>query len=448
MSTPGKNQLPIREAGKPSAAQGHHSSQDADPVGTSVAYPLGYRYRNAKNGYGKGAVPATEVPDGRMWNAPQIGFTLEAKVEIPGQAARMVRLYVDSGSPLTWLEDRGNDQPFDDASHQLTIHYGDKSAFRGLQKTAKITVEPSSPNPVVLENITIGLGHLYENIPAQISSNPGSPMQIDTRSRASSGTTTPESSTPGSPLPTRQTSEMGDGLVGFSPKVGSKGFLYNINHSTTPAKEVGFTRDIDTLMTGLGKGGMHQRVFFHFTPHGKESDAEIMFGELEMNKTSGRVEKRSAVKKRDTGNWRLDTEIKIGNTVIVQKTDAHLDTGYSRIGLPRAAYKEYKRRTGAHNEANRLVLTHEQFNNLEPLTITFKEDGKADVSFVLSPDAQLWPRDYNEREGFTRDQYVLAIGDAGDGFVIGAAASKFVPISFTSFSDSLASSSALLHMGL
>ena len=65
-------------------------------VGTSAAYRLAFKYRQGKTGHGKVAVSATEVPDGRMWEAPQIGFTLEAKVEIPGQTALMVHLYVDS----------------------------------------------------------------------------------------------------------------------------------------------------------------------------------------------------------------------------------------------------------------------------------------------------------------------------------------------------------------
>ena len=68
---------------------------------------------------------------------------------------------------------------------------------------------------------------------------------------------------------------------------------------------------------------------------------------------------------------------------------------------------------------------------------------------VLSPDAQLWPKDYNEREGFTKDDYILAVGDAGNDFIIGAAASEFVLIPSTpSFSDCRALNSALFHVGL
>ena len=82
-----RGQSPQRET-RPTAnvprGQSPARASGADPVGPSAVYPLKFKYRKGRTGYGKVAVTAAEVPDGKMWEAPQIGFTLEAKVEIQG----------------------------------------------------------------------------------------------------------------------------------------------------------------------------------------------------------------------------------------------------------------------------------------------------------------------------------------------------------------------------
>lgn len=457
-------------ATKPASGAGNGGNDDG------VAFPIRMVVRNGRglgkmSGRGRGRARATpsgapraaappqegsltELEGGRLFYAPQIGFTLEVKVEINGLQPKTVNLYVDSGSALTWLEDKLGTKLFADVGHLISIHYLDETAFRGVPKdNVKVTIAPSSPTPLVLDNRYIGLGHLYENVPMPADSRAGSPMQISPANSqqgspssgtkklgGESGSTTPERA-PGSPQPIKQTHEMGDGMIGFSPKAGSKRMLYNIQNGN----ETKFTENIKTLMSDLGTTiGTKRRVFFYLTPHGHESESRIMFGKP----TAGTAVKMidpdtqrnvdfvswTPVAKEETGHWRLNAEVKIGATALpidTRKSDAHLDNGYSRLALPRKAYLAYKKATGAHNKGGRLVVSKEDYAKLTPLTITFKQGQTLAVPFMFTRDAQLWPQDYNTRENvddefqFTDTDHILIVADAGEDFVIGSAPQRY-----------------------
>lgn len=325
----------------------------------------------------------------------------------------------------------------------------------------KITIAPTSTHPLVLDNRYIGLGHLYGNVPMPADSRAGSPMQISPANSqqgspssgtkklgGESGSTTPEHK-PSDELPAdkEQTDEMGDGMIGFSPKAGSKRMLYRIEGD----KEIKFTENIKTLMSDLGPIiGTKRRVFFYLTPRGHETDSRIMFGKP----TPGTVVKMfdpsagkqvdyvtfDPVAKEESGHWRLNTEMKVGDATLPlsgdgknAKTllDAHLDNGYSRLALPRKAYLAYKKATKAHNKGGRLVISKDDYANLPPLTMTFKQGQTLAVAFKFSKDAQLWPQQYNTRENvdaefqFTDNDYILVVADAGEDFVIGSAPQRY-----------------------
>lgn len=153
--------------------------------------PVDYFYRPGalQNRGGKPAVHSllSKVQNGTTTGAPyQVGFTLPVTI---GVDPTIYHLYIDFGSPLTWVEDKKAKpkKAYNDASHNTQIGYGDGTVFRGRSQTTDMHYR-TKPTETVLNHL-IAIGHLYENV----ASNP----------------------TP--------TSQMGDGIVGLSPSDGSKG---------------------------------------------------------------------------------------------------------------------------------------------------------------------------------------------------------------------------------
>lgn len=85
-----------------------------------VAFPMTMVVRDGKGlgkmagGKGKGSGAGgtaegslVEIDGGKLFYAPQIGFTLKVMVE--GQI-KHTDLYVDTGSALTWLEDKSGEK--------------------------------------------------------------------------------------------------------------------------------------------------------------------------------------------------------------------------------------------------------------------------------------------------------------------------------------------------
>lgn len=369
--------------------------------GTPVTVDVEYFYqKGAKHPRKRGKsatnvnVQLSQVPRGTPSGVPyQVGFTLPAKLD--GDTITH-KLYIDLGSPLTWIDDKANpNKAFSDATNDVQIGYADDTVFRGKKETANIHYQTRTP--ITLQHL-YAKGHLYDDINA----------------------TTPI-----------RTNEMRDGMLGLSPPANSKAYVKNLVVSGAALTTQTPTADIQTVLSALGADA---KVGIFFTPHGISRQAQVSFKGFNQQKIVGDP-KYAAAYQKNTGYWQMKQTMKYGTAKTTlsgaNQCTTLIDTGYAFIDLPRTAYADYKTRTGAIEKNGHLVLNQTQFAALESLY--FSVDGQ---EFEITKDAQLWPRKHNATEGFDAADYVLAIGDSTDAkMTYGLAWCKYFCIFCTGCSD-------------
>ncbi|KAG6373871.1 aspartic proteinase [Boletus reticuloceps] len=112
-----------------------------------------------------------------------------------------------------------------------------------------------------------------------------------------------------------------------------------------------------------------------------------------------------------SGYWGTELSIGYGNDTILSSAAGVLATSVPFIALAIDAYDNYKSKTGASIDAatGYLTITPEQYNNLESLVLHI-----GDVSFALTPNAQIWPRHLNYILGGSSDKIYLIVSNLGD----------------------------------
>lgn len=295
-----------------------------------------------------------------------------------GKDQTVYHLYIDLGSPLTWLEDKSvsKKKGYKDLTHNVQTQYGDDTVFRGHSSSTDLHYQ-TKPTETIL-NQFIAQGHLYDDINAA------------------------------DPQPT---AEMRDGMLGLSPATGSKQYVYElIDQGGVPGTKKR-TSDIETLMSALKDEAI---IGVFFTPYGVGRQAQLTFKGVNDKKfLTGHQPVFTPVVNKSTGHWRIKQTMKYGTgkAALPGSSDVvtMIDTGYAFIDLTASGFAEYKKKTGAVEKQGYLVLNAAQYQNLESLWFTV--DGH---DFEITKDAQLWPRRQNKTEGFADDDYVLAIGTTGD----------------------------------
>ncbi|KAF8139020.1 aspartic proteinase [Boletus edulis] len=112
-----------------------------------------------------------------------------------------------------------------------------------------------------------------------------------------------------------------------------------------------------------------------------------------------------------SGFWGTELSIGYGNDTILSSAADVFSTSVPFIALAVDAYNNYKSKTGATLDlaTGYLTITPEQYNNLESLVLYI-----GDVSFALTPNAQIWPRHLNYILGGSSDKIYLIVYDLGD----------------------------------
>lgn len=333
-----------------------------------------YRPGVLKTRGGKPALQLSRVRKGTITGEPhQVGFTLP--VSLNGDAT-IYHLYIDFGSPLTWVEDKGANpkKAYNDVNHNIQTQYGDGTVFRGHSQSTDVHYK-TKPGETVLHQL-IAIGHLYNDVT--------------------------------SPNPVH-TSQMGDGMIGLSPSNSSKDYIMEVTHQGNKTATKKSERDIETVVSALKDESM---IGVFFTPLGVQRQAQITFkGVNESKFLTGQQPVYTPVVDKVSGHWKIHQTIKYGNTVLPGSSGVAtmIDSGYAFINLTRSGFAEYKKKTGAVEKQGLLVLNAAQYQKLESMWFTI--GGK---DFEITKDAQLWPRSQNKQEGFADDDYVLCIADSGD----------------------------------
>lgn len=321
-----------------------------------------------------------------MWEAPSFGFVIVVRVVSADGSHFDHEVFIDSGSPLAWVQS-GQKVSYDDPSHKMMIRYLDSSGFRGVgHGDAKIIFAPGTQHALELHNQYVAIGNLYADIPEHGATGYKQPAQ---------------------------TLEMGAGMLGLSPHTQSRKLLYTLAQQQGKPEliENPFPANINTPFSAY-EPKSQRKVAFNFTPYGSDAQSELIFGDYDAARIvtdPSSIVSRPAEDK-SSGHWKLSAKVAYGTDkdllLAGNARFAHWDTGYARIGLPSDLYKKYMEATGAREERDRLILTEAQFKALKTMYFLF---GKTVIQ--LRPDAQIWPRDFNQREGFSSNVYISCVGE-------------------------------------
>ncbi|KZS88601.1 acid protease, partial [Sistotremastrum niveocremeum HHB9708] len=108
--------------------------------------------------------------------------------------------------------------------------------------------------------------------------------------------------------------------------------------------------------------------------------------------------------------WGINQAVAYGTTTILSSTAGIVDTGTTLLLIATDAYKKYVAATGAKLDQSTglLKITAAQFAALSNVVFTIQG-----TQFVLTPNAQIWPRTLNTDIGGTAGSIYLIIGDLG-----------------------------------
>jgi cathepsin E len=108
--------------------------------------------------------------------------------------------------------------------------------------------------------------------------------------------------------------------------------------------------------------------------------------------------------------WGINESIEYGSKTILSTTAGIVDTGTTLILIASNAFKTYEKDTGGKLDQNTglLKISSTQFNALE--TLTFVISG---VSFGLTANGQIWPRNLNTDIGGVKGDIYLIVGNIG-----------------------------------
>ncbi|KAG9315956.1 acid protease [Chiua virens] len=109
--------------------------------------------------------------------------------------------------------------------------------------------------------------------------------------------------------------------------------------------------------------------------------------------------------------WGIDQSVTYGdNTTLLDTTSGIVDTGTTLLLLATEAFQAYQQATGATTDETTglLTITEEQYSQLQ--NMYFNIGG---VTYILTPNAQIWPRALNSVLGGQEGQIYLITSDLG-----------------------------------
>ncbi|KAF8808106.1 aspartic protease [Phlegmacium glaucopus] len=147
------------------------------------------------------------------------------------------------------------------------------------------------------------------------------------------------------------------------------------------------------------------------SPTGEQLNGELTWGGTDSSKFTGAITFTPLTTVSPSNLfWGINQSILYGTTTILSSAPGIVDTGTTLVLIATNALNSYKSLTGAvvDRRTGLLKITSTQFANLK--TLSFVVSG---VSFGLTPNGQLWPRNLNTLIGGTASSILLIVGDIG-----------------------------------
>lgn len=202
-----------------------------------------------------------------------------------------------------------------------------------------------------------------------------------------------------------------DGILGLGPQILTKQSL--IDHPTrtipTVTDNLFAARTIPSPLIGISLSSAN---------NGLKDSGEITWGGIDEDKIIGPITYIPVTKTKPSSYyWGVDAIIDYGSESLLPLTSGIVDTGTTLLLLATDAFERYGNLTGAvmDKDVGFLSLTKENFSKLETMPLSL-----GNTTFLLTPNAQVWPTKFNSVIGGKPDMYYLIIGDnqgkSGSGF--------------------------------
>ncbi|KAF8893668.1 aspartic peptidase A1 [Gymnopilus junonius] len=277
-----------------------------------------------------------------------------------GSPATQFDLIVDTGSSNTWV---GAGQAFKRTSTSsatgelVSVTYGSGS-FTGTEFTDQVTIAPG----LVISKQSIGVAA------------------------------------------TSQGFDGVDGIIGIGPVDLTEGTLIPALFSTIPT--------VTDNLFSQGTISAHEiGVSFEPSITGNDLNGEITWGGTDATKFVGSITFIPLTTTSPANEfWGIDQSVSYAGQTILATTAGIVDTGTTLILLASDGLAAYQTATGAvlDNNTGLLMLTAAQFGNLQNL-----EFNTGGTTFILTPNAQLWPRALNTDIGGIAGNIYLVTSDLG-----------------------------------
>jgi len=208
-----------------------------------------------------------------------------------------------------------------------------------------------------------------------------------------------------------------DGILGLGPVDLTQGTVSN-------------EYEVPTVMNNLyGQGTISSQVLgVFFSPaSSNNSVGELTFGGYDASKITGSVNYVPVTSTYPSyGYWGINQAISYGAMSILSNTAGIVDTGTTLIYIATGrhlvcdsevllthypdAFDKYQTATGGilDHITGLLKISSQQYSNLSSLYFQI-----GDVSYELTPNAQIWPRSLNTAIGGTADSIYLVVSDIG-----------------------------------
>jgi len=194
-----------------------------------------------------------------------------------------------------------------------------------------------------------------------------------------------------------------DGIIGIGPVDLTSGTVSN----TTTVPTV-----TDNLFAQGAIASDSIGIFYEPTSGTDTLNGELNFGGVDESKITGDVSFVPITSTQPASTfWGIDQTISYGESETILDTTAGIvDTGTTLLLLATDAFQKYQKATGGtlDNTTGLLTVTEAQFNKLQSLFFKI-----GDVTYELTPNAQIWPRASNATIGGEAGKIYLVTADLG-----------------------------------
>ncbi|KAG2101602.1 aspartic peptidase domain-containing protein, partial [Suillus discolor] len=192
-----------------------------------------------------------------------------------------------------------------------------------------------------------------------------------------------------------------DGLLGVGPVGLTQGTVSNTDEVATVTQNLYTQGTIGSEVLGV----------FFAPASSDDSSGELTFGGYDASKITGDVSYVPITSTSPASTyWGIDQSISYGDTPILDETAGIVDTGSTLILIATDAFNKYQSATGAtfNEDVGLLQISSDQYDQLLSLYFTIGE-----VTYELTPNAQIWPRSLNTAVGGDANSIYLVIADIG-----------------------------------